>query len=47
MGYMPLVAQVMYSAPPHSIFPTLRKERCDLASIALHLETNGPVLLGS
>jgi hypothetical protein len=43
---MPLIAKVMYSAPPNSIFPTLRKERRDLASIALRLETNRPVLLG-
>jgi hypothetical protein len=49
---MPLIAKVMCSAPPHSIFPALRKERRDLASIALQLEalqleTNGPVFLGS
>jgi hypothetical protein len=43
---MPLIAKVMCSALPHSIFPALRKERRDLAYIALQLETNGPVLLG-
>ena len=44
---MPLIAKVMYSTPSRYIFSTLHKERCDLASIALHLEINGPVLLGS
>jgi hypothetical protein len=46
LGYMPLIAKVMCSAPPHSIFPALRKERRDLAYIALRLETNGPIFLG-
>jgi hypothetical protein len=44
---MPLIAKVMCSAPPHSIFATLRKERRDLASIALQLEPNGPGFLES
>jgi len=47
LGYMPLIAKVMCPPPSHSIFAALRKERRGLAYIALQLETNGPVLLGS
>ena len=35
----------MYPARPHLI--RIRKERNNLASIALRIETSGPVLLGS
>ena len=45
LGYMPLIANVMYPAPPHRV--RIRKDRNNLASIALQIETSGPVLLGS